>query len=368
MDNSLKPVRKVISLTITQSCNLACTYCYEGFKSKNEMQLDTALSIIERYLNNPTDDYDECEIDLFGGEPFLNFTLIKKMCETVWSRQWKKPYLFFSTTNGTLVHGEIKTWLQKNKNRFFLGLSLDGTRSMHDRNRSNSFSSIDIPFFRETWPEEGVKMTISKETLPDLAEGVIFLHSLGFEVHNNLAYGIDWTDNTNLQILNRELRKLIEYYLDHPEITPCSLLNMKIAYQGHTEKKWCGVGVEMAVYDYDGKKYPCHTFLPLSIGRKKAEASLAIDFSNIQLLIDPKCKECMLYNLCPTCYGSNYSETGNVAIRNMEQCRITKIRALASSYFEAKKLLRNQESQSIQNDQSRLIDAIISIQESISIE
>jgi radical SAM protein with 4Fe4S-binding SPASM domain len=331
------------------------------------MSFDTAINIIEQYLNNSSGSYDECEIDLFGGEPFLNFPLVKKICEYVWSRKWKKPYLFFATTNGTLVHGEIQEWLSKNRKRFFAGLSLDGTQKMHDCNRSKSFSKIDVPFFKEIWPDSGIKMTISQETLPDLAEGVIYLHSLGFEVHNNPAYGIDWTDSNNMQILSRELKKLIDYYLEHSDVKPCSLMDMKIEYQGYEEKKWCGAGTDMAVFDVDGKKYPCHGFLPLSIGQDKADTSLALDFSLVENLIDPKCKGCLLYNICPTCYGSNYNQTGNIAIRNQQHCNLTKVRALACSYFEAKKILAGTRFPTTNKEDHFIIESIIKIQDQIAI-
>jgi len=337
-----QPIRKNVTLVVTQNCNLACTYCYEGYKSKQVMPLETALNIVESYLSNSTDEYDECVIEFFGGEPFLNFPLIKQVCEYVWAKTWKKPYLFFTTTNGTLVHGEIQDWLLKNKNRFEATLSLDGTQAMQDLNRSKSFTQIDIPFFRNTWPNASVKMTISKETLPHLTEGVIFLHALGFPIHNNLAYGIDWADPINIEILKRELEKLIEYYLSHPEIPPCSLMDMKIEYQdADEEKKWCGVGTHMVVFDVDSISYPCHAFLPMSIGKEKATSSRDLNFNLTQNLIDPKCKDCVLHYICPTCYGCNYDESGNVAIRDNSLCQLTKIRALACSYLKVKKLLAN---------------------------
>ena len=65
-----------------------------------------------------------------------------------------------------------------------------------------------------------VKMTISRETLPTMAEGVIYAHKRGFEVSCNLAYGIDWSDPDNVAILDRELHKLIDFYIANPQITP----------------------------------------------------------------------------------------------------------------------------------------------------
>jgi len=325
------------------------------------MTFETATAIIERHLNSESTDYDEVEIDLFGGEPFVNFPLMREICEYTWARRWKKPYLFFATTNGTLVHGAIRDWVYANRHHFFLGLSLDGTPQMHNINRSNSFEKIDIDFFRECWPNQAVKMTLSRETLPDLAVGVIFIHSLGFEIHNNPAYGIDWSSPENVAIFEREVGKLIEYYLEHPEIKPCSLLDMPLAYIGYTPKKWCGVGVEMAVYGHDGVRYPCHSFLPVSVGDEKSAASQSLDFTDTEKLVDPKCVNCLLYNICATCYGSNYAVSGDIAIRDPHICIFTRMRAAANSYFLAQRILRGQAIPD-HSSQDRLVDAILKLQ------
>jgi len=358
----MKPVRRSVSLAVTQNCNLACSYCYEDYKTKQVMSFETAINIVEKYLSSSSDEYDECAIEFFGGEPFLNFSLIKQVCEYVWARKWQKPYLFFATTNGTLVHDEIQDWLFEHKNQFYVTVSLDGTQKMHDINRSNSFSKIDLSFFKSTWPDPSVKMTISRETLPDLAEGVIYLHSLGFRITNNLAFGIDWSDSDNAKILSCELEKLINYYLENPDIQPCRLMDMKIKYLAFNEKKWCGVGTDMVMFDWDGASYPCHGFLPISIGKQKAINACKIDFNLIEHLIDPKCKGCLLYSICPTCYGINYDESGDVAIRSSQLCHFTKIRALACSCLQAKKILTNSELTSLGGDDYLIVKSAIQIQ------
>ncbi len=364
----MKQIRKSISLVATQSCNLNCTYCYEDFKSKRTMTFDRAFSIIEGYLSSSSTEYDECVIDIFGGEPFLNFPLIKQLCEAVWAKKWIKPFLFYATTNGTLIHGEIQEWLLSNKHKFYASVSLDGTPEMHNLNRSNSFSKIDLSFFQNTWENPSTKMTISKETLPFLADGVIFLHSLGFTIYNNLAYGIDWSDANNIDVLNRELEKLIVYYLAHQEIAPCSLLDVKMEYQTYVEKKWCGTGTNMVVYDTDGVDYPCQMFLPMSIGHEKAELSRHIDFSITENLVDIKCQGCLLHPICPTCYGSNYSESGDIRTRNNQLCQLTKVRALASSYLKAKKVLAKNEFKKLEGDDYLIVKAALEIQSKIKID
>ena len=365
----MKPVTKSISLIVTQSCNLNCTYCYEQSKSKKEMSFDMAFSILERYLASNGTEYDDCSIELFGGEPFLNFPLIKELCEAIWERDWKKNYTFRTTTNGTLIHGEIQDWIRANQHRLFIGLSLDGTPEMHNMNRSNSFSKIDLNFFQNLDPKPSIKMTLSNETLLSLAEGTIFLHSLGFPIiTNNLAYSIDWTNSSNVDLLVKELNHLEEYYLAHPEITPSSILDMKIEYQGHNEKKWCGTGTDMVAYDVDGKDYACQMFIPLSIGQAEAESSRKIDFFIKDNFFDPKCKSCIINAICPTCYGSNYHEHDNVATRSNQLCQLNKVTALANAHFQAKKILMDKNLKELDQEKYLVAKAALKIQQEIVVD
>ena len=166
--------RRTVMLTLTHSCNLSCSYCYECNKSQVSMCYETAINILTVELNKK-DDYEEIEIDLFGGEPFLEFELIRKIVNYVNARQWCHDYIFFAVTNGTLIHGNVQEWLIDNKDSFVCGLSYDGTVEMQNMNRDNSAALIDLDFFYDMYPNQPIKMTISKQSLSLLAEGVISL-------------------------------------------------------------------------------------------------------------------------------------------------------------------------------------------------
>lgn len=330
--------KKTVMLTITERCNLNCRYCYEKNKSLKSMSAETAIRIIANELNKD-DEYDECEIQFFGGEPFFEPYLIQTVCEYLWSRKWSKKYQCFATTNGTLVHGKIKEWLRENKDRFVCSLSLDGTKRAHDINRCNSFDLIDIEFFINTWPDQTAKMTISPESLPFLAESVIYLHELGINFHNNLAYGVDWQDKRLLFILEDQLKTLADFYIEHPSVPQCSMLGMSIenVVVDRTFDRWCGAGVSMRSYDTAGNLYPCHMFQPISSdldipGNKQNQR-----FEQLNT-IDPDCRECPIFNVCPTCYGHNYMATGDIAMRDEGLCQFTKRNTLATSYIWLKKL------------------------------
>ena len=362
---------KTVTLTLTQACNLACIYCYEHHKSMKKMDIETAKKIVDFELANNSD-YEGIEFDLFGGEPFLAFDLLKDITEYICEKKGSMPCTVFATTNGTLVHGEIQTWLEDHSGCFVCGLSLDGTREMHNLNRSNSYDSIDLPFFLRLYPDQDVKMTISQETLPNLAEGVIDMHRKGFLVSCNLAFGIDWSDPNNVSVLNRELMKLIEFYLENPSIDPCSMLEMgfnNVAHYENTAFRFCGAGKSMRAYDVDGQAYPCQFFMPLSVGPEKAKASQTMVFPKDVIrddLLDEKCRKCVIQSACPNCFGANYAASGNIYHRDDNMCRLTKIMLKARSYFRGKQWELGQLDRTAE-ELPVLLKAIVAIQEKLEV-
>lgn len=357
---------RYITLAVTESCNLRCSYCYEDFKTARNMTRETARGIIDKEFGALDNDEAIC-LDFFGGEPFVNFELIEFVTDYIESKYSNCSYILFATTNGTLVHGTIQEWLKGHEN-FVCGLSLDGTKEMHDLNRDNSYDRIDVDFFARQYPHQEIKMTVSEKTLPNLSSGIIFCHEKGFIISANLAFGIDWDDVNNIEILDRELHVLIDYYLNNPNIKPCSMLNFDISpaaitlNEGYT-RKWCGAGTSMHTYDVRGALYPCQFFMPVSLGNEK---SIKMEQFNIPTEIpisrfDEKCQKCEVINICPMCYGSNYAATGNFYSVDPGMCKMTKIIMKARSYFRAKQLELKQ-IQLSPSEKNNLIEAIFKIQ------
>lgn len=334
---------KTITLSLTESCNLNCVYCYENNKSTKNMSFDDAKRIIDIELENP-EGYDKLYFELFGGEPFLQFPVMKQIVEYLRDKLEKVPFRILITTNGTLVHGEVQKWLLENSDIISVSLSCDGTPQMHNRNRSNSFELIDLDFFRNYSSSPRVKMTVSLESLESLSEGIIFLHQQGFAIDCNLAFGISWDDSKAWKTLYDQLWILIDFYLKNPKIKPCSMLYMHIEnvlteHNGYV-KKWCGTGTNMVTYDVNLNKYPCQYFMPLSMGQEKSVAGKEIRIpSEIPISYLPEmCQSCPCVDLCPTCYGSNFAENGNVYYKSKEYCNLMKIVILANSYLKWKQI------------------------------
>lgn len=357
---------RYVTLAVTESCNLRCSYCYEEFKSAKNMDRNTAKRIIDKEFGDLGEDEAIC-LDFFGGEPFVNFVLIEFVTDYIETNYSACSYILFVTTNGTLIHGEIKKWLLRHEN-FVCGLSLDGTKKMHDINRDNSYDRIDVDFFATQYPHQEIKMTVSEKTLPSFSEGVIFCHNKGFMVSANLAFGINWNDEKNIELLDRELHILIDYYLKNPNIKPCSMLDFDIIpavltpHEGYT-RKWCGTGTSMHTYDVNGKLYPCQFFMPVSLGKEKSIESSDFNIpTEIPLsLFDSKCQNCEVINICPMCYGSNYAATGSFYSVDANMCKMTKIIMKARSYFRARQLELKQIKLS-PCEEADLIEAILKIQ------
>ena len=330
-------MKKYITLSITEYCNLSCIYCYEHYKSNKIMKLETAIQILKNELS-ANDGYDEVVIDFFGGEPFSEFELIKNCFEYICNNSWNKKWICFATTNGTLLNSNMKSWLTENKDRFWCSLSIDGTPKMHNINRCNSFEKIDLNFFQKNWPKQPVKMTISSDTLNNLTNGVKYLNDIGFPVLCNFAQGIDWSKG-NLEILKEQLITLIDYYISNEKIIPCSLLNWRIdnvCYE--TKNRWCGAGKHMRTYDINGKIYPCHFFMPITLGYNADDKIKKILFKSDDLFFDKKCERCRIKSICPTCYGANFLLNGDVSKRDSTLCDFYKCIAIANSYFAYKKI------------------------------
>lgn len=355
-----------ITLMLTNNCNLNCTYCYETCKTNKIMDLKFAKDVIKREIGKE-DGFDTLVIEFFGGEPFLEFENLKALVEYIYSLETKKTIYCFTTTNGTLVHGDIQDWLASNKDKIRCGLSLDGTEKMHDVNRSQSYNDIDKDFFRRTWPDQPVKMTISPESLGDMAEGVMHLHGMGFNVDCNLAYGIDWSLTDYRKALTEQLKVLIDYYLENPGIKPCSMLNVsmekiKEADNDSQRIKLCGTGTRMKVYDCDGKKYPCQYFLPSSM-----ENTILIDTAAFKDKFDAcnlpmKCVQCCIYNVCPNCYGANYQERGNVFLNSQTNCDVAVLTAKATAYLMYRKYDKKLMPEMSSDDEYRLFRGIELVQ------
>ena len=349
MENSLSNKQKikttrVCTLMITHACNLNCTYCFEKYKSSKKMTFEVAKNILKNEFKTYKGDIksERLAIELFGGEPLTNFSLIKDIYEWTKSQALPFNYIFQITTNGTLLSSNIKQWLKERKDDFRIVMSVDGTEVMQQTNRGCKISDLPITFIKEPWPNSYFKLTLSSETLHSYSNGIISLYEQGFKIASSLAEGQKWKENDDI-VYRHELEKIAEYFLNHPEKDlehPFNFLFKEYTDKRINEKiphKNCGCGTTIAMYDIDGKLYPCHLFLPMVHGNKNILENIKnVDFTNTSTLIDKQCASCSILKVCKTCYGYNYSQRNNITSRDKGMCKLRLVEAQVISEFQIK--------------------------------
>lgn len=336
------------SFCLTHRCNLNCVYCYQKHDNAT-ISFETAKKVLHKIFTSPLPQgCQDIHIGFIGGEPLVEFELMKKICEYAWETYTNIPYLFYATTNGTNITFEQKKWFIKNQHRFQLGLSLDGTPDTQNHNRSNSYSKIDIPFFQKYYKSQGVKMTLSEYSLNNLAENIIYLHNLGFDVYgSNLAEGnFKWDDEKYIPIVARELNKLVDFYIKHPKIKVCQFFDKKLAFCESKEvkkEKYCGTGNGANFYDIDGQEYPCPFITPMTFSVEILTEIAKTDFKCNENFIDEDCyNNCYVYSLCSTCAGNNYKQCGCFNKREKSKCKITKLQALFLAELMSQRIIKKQ--------------------------
>ena len=340
--NKLIKGRRTCMLMITHACNLNCSYCYEKYKSNKTMSFELAKELILKECKVVQEDprFHELEIDLMGGEPMMNFNLIKQLVEWTAENPLPVPWVFFITTNGTLFDEERKRWFKKYKHLITAGESYDGTPEMQRKNRDTAKGSIDMAFFHETWPWQSFHMTISKETLPYLAQGILEIQRKGYPLEAALAQGENW-DEHDAEIYKEQLYSLMETYLQNPSLPPINILARTIDIRpssdikNEVQKKWCGSGTHMVTYDIDGKAYGCHLFTPVVLGADALEHS-KVKWNCSGTTEDSYCKECILKMSCPTCAGFNHRFRNDISKRDHRWCKMIMAEKIVSCEFQIK--------------------------------
>jgi uncharacterized protein len=333
-------------LCLTHRCNLNCIYCFEQKDANHELTFSVACECIDEIVHQHCIVLNGAvNLNFFGGEPLLKFELIKKIYEYI--QQYYSVYdiSFFASTNGTLLTDEMRSWFRKRKEKFCLGLSLDGDRDSHNHNRSNSFESIDIEYFAQNWPNQHFKLTISEYSLQNYAHDVKFIHSFGVGINGGdvCVSEYSWDNEQLYYIFAKQLLELVDYYETNDHVKN-NLFEIDIAActQPRVNRKCCGCGISLSYYETDGKKYPCTFIAPMGFSTTDLVDMLSVDFSNPQEFTDAECKNnCYLYNICRTCAAENYMHHKRFNEYNKRNCGIKKIIAIAVAELQARKIARN---------------------------
>lgn len=383
---------KHITFIVTKDCQLACKYCYlVGKNEKERMSFDVAKKAIDYILSNEFDSHFNQERvvwDFIGGEPFLEIDLIDKICDYIktemfrLNHHWFNSYMFSFTTNGINYSSpKVQQFIEKNRNHIGIGITIDGTKKKHDLNRiwktkdgfspkpeeeKGSYDDVvrNIPLWREQFPQEGTKVTISSADIEFIKDSVMHIYSLGVNTVNiNVVFEDVWKEGDDKRFEEQliQLADAIidgEYYTDYT----CSFFSEHLGKP--MDKKlqnnnWCGAGRMLAV-DAAGNFYPCTRFAQYSLRDKKAwiigNVHDGIDKNKLRPFLtlnrctqsNQECIDCEVAEGCAWCQGENYdaAETPTAFQRSTAICKMHKARVRANNYYW-NKLYRKLELQGI---------------------
>ena len=160
LENYLEGSVQSLTLQVTQQCNLKCEYCpysggfYNRQHNNRKMSFEIAKKAIDFYFLHSFD-IPDAQIGFYGGEPLIEFEMIRRIVEYCNNEYYGKKIRYFVTTNATLLTEEKLDFLMKNN--FVLTISLDGPRQYHNKNRHrvDDTGSFDIVM-------ENIKMVYRK--------------------------------------------------------------------------------------------------------------------------------------------------------------------------------------------------------------
>lgn len=341
-----------ITLMVCQECNMKCAYCYGEcgeYNNKGKMSLETAIKAVDYLIENSTD--DKLGISFLGGEPLMNFELIKKVIEYCGekSKETGKQFAYTITTNGTLLTKEKEEFLIANKVK--LQISIDGTKKAHDSMRyfENKKPSYDVVVEKtKNLREKGLvtaRATLSPANL-DYVKTFEHLDELGF-AGVPIAPAKNLLDEVDRKKEYIEFMKYADYFKQQVKDRNIDKVNKMTEFTKALEKidnagkreYGCGAFHRMYAVDIDGCLYPCHRFVGLPefcVGsiydeqRREVEKWLYVDERR-------KCSKCWLKNLCGGgCAYENYVQTGSINEASTDFCKHMNLlfKTAISAYIE----------------------------------
>lgn len=333
-------VVKALCLHIAHDCNLACRYC---FASEGEYQGDRGLMSFEvgkqalDFLIANSGNRKNLEVDFFGGEPLMNFNVVKQLVQ--YGREQEKihnkNFRFTLTTNGVLLNDDIIEFL--NQEMANVVLSVDGRKDVHDwmrptRNGKGSYDLI-MPKFQKLAKSRNqkdyyVRGTFTRHNL-DFAKDVLHLADLGFKQISVEPVVADETEEYAIQ--EADIQKIFDEYDQLAQALierkkngkGVNFFHFNIDLSGGPcvakRLSGCGSGTEYLAVTPWGDLYPCHQFVGkeeflmgnVFEGVKKTD--IRDEFKLCNVYAKPKCKECFARFYCSGgCAANSFNFNGNI--------------------------------------------------------
>ncbi|WP_195430404.1 radical SAM protein [Clostridium sp. D46t1_190503_E9] len=317
-----------IILLVAQDCNLRCSYCYadEGkYNDCGRMDITTAKRAVDFLIDKS--DSEQLGVCFFGGEPLLNFVLIKEIVSYCHEKEINKKFNFSMTSNGTLLNKEIEEFIIENK--IAIQISIDGDKNTHDSNRyfSGKVGSFDTVLRKtKSLREKGLlsaRGTITTKEL-DLVHTYDFLNSTGFNrVVLSPAFNLlndeeyDAVADAHINLYSNFENRIKEKKIDEVKNNVMVMETLSYIHNSGIRTTACGAGKNMYAIDINGDIYPCQRF----VGSKKAilgnifkDDDKQKEFAEKTKIYNfDKCSSCWTRNLCVGgCVHTNFSLTDNM--------------------------------------------------------
>ncbi|MCI8624204.1 MAG: thioether cross-link-forming SCIFF peptide maturase [Provencibacterium sp.] len=328
---------KAMCLHVAHDCNLRCEYCFAGTGNysgeRAVMPVETGKKAID-YLIAHSQGRRNLEVDFFGGEPLLNFPLIREVVAYARSleKEHGKNFRFTVTTNGVLLDDEKIDFI--NREMYNVVLSVDGRPEVNDRIRrrvdgSGCYRQI-MPNFKKLVERRGdgqyyVRGTFTRYNL-DFAEDVLHFYNEGFDQISvepvvapaEAPYSLT---EEHLPRIFAEYERLAQLLIEHRRAGkkfnffhfmldldqgPCAIKRLR----------GCGCGNEYVAVTPDGDVYPCHQFVGMEgykmgdIWEGSIDRAMKADFARATVYDKPECRSCWAKFYCSGGCNANHLQYG----------------------------------------------------------
>lgn len=363
------PIVKAMCLHMAHDCNLKCKYCFAGqgeFNGPKElMSFEVGKKALD-YLIANSKNRRNLEVDFFGGEPLMNFEVVKQLVAygNAEAEKHNKIFRFTITTNGVLLDDAKIDYI--NEHMYNVVLSLDGRKEINDAMRptENDKGSYDVivPKFQKLVAGRGdksyyIRGTFTRHNL-DFGQDVAHYRDLGFELtsmepvvdHEQNEYAIRTED---VPKVNAEYERFAKDYLalrkEDPNFRffhymvdlsggPCAIKRIS----------GCGAGLEYLAITPGGDIYPCHQF----VGKEEFKLGSLFDeeiafpqeivagFMGTDVTTKEDCKSCWAKFYCSGgCHANAYNFNGDIKKPYKDGCEMQKKRIECAIMVEAAMLL-----------------------------
>ena len=333
-------VVKALCLHIAHTCNLNCSYC---FASQGKYHGERAIMSYEvgkralDFLIENSGTRRNLEVDFFGGEPLMNFQVVKDLVAYARSieKEKGKNFRFTLTTNGVLVDDDVIQWANRECSNVVL--SLDGRKEIHDRFRvdyagNGSWEKI-VPKFQKFVQARGGKDYYMRGTFthanPDFLQDIQTMLDLGFNelsMEPVVCAADDPSALTedDLPIVMEQYEKLADLMLQRDkEGRPFTFYHYMIDLTGgpciYKRISGCGSGTEYMAVTPWGDLYPCHQFVGEerfclgNIWEGVTNREIQNEFACCNVYAHPECRDCWARLYCSGgCAANAYHATGSV--------------------------------------------------------